>query len=115
MGGAAAPPVLYLKYIDPFMVFPMAISMKIVLLTVLGGLGSLWGPVLGAAILIPLSEYTRIVFGGTGRGVDLIIFGALIAIVACFQPQGIIGLIKLVSRKTDAARGGASPDGRVSA
>ena len=100
----------YILYIDPFMVFSMTISMKIVLLTVLGGLGSVWGPVLGAAILIPLSEYTRIVFGGTGRGVDLIIFGALIVIVACFQPQGIIGLIKSFGRR--AQKGGMGGDDR---
>ncbi len=100
----------YILYIDPFMVFSMTISMKIVLLTVLGGLGSIWGPVLGAAILIPLSEYTRIVFGGTGRGLDLIIFGTLIVIVACFQPQGIIGLIK--SGMHRVAKGGIGENAR---
>jgi branched-chain amino acid transport system permease protein len=84
--------------------------MKIVLLTVVGGLGSVWGPVLGAAILIPLSKYTRIIFGGTGRGLDLIIFGALIVIVACFQPQGIVGLIRSYGRRVQ--KGGVDGDGR---
>jgi len=100
----------YVLYIDPFMVFSMAISMKIVLLTVLGGLGSVWGPVLGAAILIPLSEYTRIAFGGTGRGVDLIIFGALIVLVACFEPQGIIGLARRLAQPNANRKGGADGD-----
>jgi branched-chain amino acid transport system permease protein len=98
----------YILYIDPFMVFATSISIKIVLLTVLGGLGSIWGPVLGSAILIPLSEYTRVAFGGTGRGIDLIIFGTLIVIVACFQPQGIIGLVRAASSR--ASKGGVTPD-----
>lgn len=61
----------YILYIDPFMVFSLDLSLKIVLLTVLGGLGTVWGPILGAALLIPLSEYTRITMGGTGKGIDL--------------------------------------------
>ncbi|MDN5331883.1 MAG: branched-chain amino acid transport system permease protein [Tepidanaerobacteraceae bacterium] len=84
----------YILYIDPFMVFTMEVSMKIVLLSVLGGLGNIYGPLIGAAILIPLSEYTRVYLGGTGKGVDLIIFGALIILVACFEPNGILGLLK---------------------
>lgn len=101
----------YILYIDPFMVFSMSVSMKIVLLTVLGGLGSLWGPVIGAAILIPLSEYTRILFGGTGKGIDLIIFGLLIIMVACFQPQGLIGLLE---RSGKLLREGESMGARAS-
>ncbi|MGB9838944.1 branched-chain amino acid ABC transporter permease [Thermovenabulum sp.] len=93
----------YILYIDPFMVFPLEISMKIVLLTVLGGIGSIYGPIIGAAVLIPLSEYTRILLGGTGKGIDLIIFGALIVIIACYEPNGIIGLLKQRSRKGDTS------------
>jgi branched-chain amino acid transport system permease protein len=70
--------------------------MEIVLLTVLGGLGNILGPIIGAAILIPLSQYTRIIFGGTGKGIDLIIFGLLVIVVACFQPNGIVGLFKQI-------------------
>jgi len=89
----------YILYIDPFMVFPLEISMKIVLLTVLGGIGSIYGPIIGAAVLIPLSEYTRIILGGTGKGIDLIIFGALIVIIACYEPNGIIGILKQKRKK----------------
>ncbi|NPV45132.1 MAG: branched-chain amino acid ABC transporter permease [Firmicutes bacterium] len=90
----------YFLYIDPFMVFALPVSMKIVLLTVLGGLGSLYGPIIGAAVLIPLSEYTRINLGGTGKGVDLIIFGLLVVIVACYQPNGIVGFFEKMRRRS---------------
>lgn len=83
----------YVLYIDPFMLFTLDISIKIVLLTVLGGIGSIYGPLIGASILIPLSEITRVKLGGTGRGIDLMIFGLLVVLVACYQPKGIIGLV----------------------
>lgn len=89
----------YILYIDPFMVFGLDISMKIVLLTVLGGLGSVYGPIIGAAILIPLSEYTRVFLGGTGKGIDLMIYGALIVIVACFEPRGVLGLFRRTKKR----------------
>jgi branched-chain amino acid transport system permease protein len=62
-------------------------------MTVLGGSGTLWGPALGAAILIPLSEYTRIWLGGTGRTVDLLIYGVLILAVCMWRPRGILSLV----------------------
>jgi branched-chain amino acid transport system permease protein len=52
----------------------------------------MWGPVVGAALLIPLSEFTRIQFGGTGRAADLVIYGALLTCVAVFQPAGLVGV-----------------------
>ena len=84
----------YILYIDPPSVLSLDISIKIVLIAVLGGAGTIIGPILGAAILIPLSEYSRILLGGTGKGVDLIVFGALILVISVFQPQGVAGFFK---------------------
>jgi branched-chain amino acid transport system permease protein len=84
----------YILYIDPPSVLSLDISIKIVLVTVLGGAGTIIGPILGSAILIPLSEYSRILLGGTGKGVDLIVFGALILIISVFQPQGVAGFFR---------------------
>ncbi|MHB8620884.1 MAG: branched-chain amino acid ABC transporter permease, partial [Chloroflexota bacterium] len=56
------------------------------------GVGTLWGPTLGALVLIPLSETTRVYLGGGGRAVDLLVYGMLIMLVATFQPRGLIGL-----------------------
>lgn len=87
----------YVLYIDPFMVFSLDISMKIVLLTVLGGIGSVFGPIIGAAIFIPLSEFTRIQMGGSGTGIDLMIYGLLIVLITCYQPRGVIGIVEKLS------------------
>ncbi|WP_245530461.1 branched-chain amino acid ABC transporter permease [Pseudothermotoga thermarum] len=90
----------YILYIDPFMVFGLDISMKIVLLTVLGGIGNIYGPIIGASILIPLSEYTRVSLGGTGKGIDLMIYGVLIVLIVCFEPKGIIGIVRTFRRRS---------------
>jgi branched-chain amino acid transport system permease protein len=59
---------------------------------VIGGIGTLWGPMLGAAILIPLTELTRSYIGGSGRGVDLIVYGGLIVAISLARPQGLVSL-----------------------
>jgi branched-chain amino acid transport system permease protein len=89
----------YLLYIDPDSVFPLSLSILICLLVVVGGVGTLWGPLVGAALMIPLSEFTRIQFGGTGSAVDLLIYGALLTIVAVFQPAGLVGLFRRLRRQ----------------
>ena len=67
-------------------------SLLMALPAVLGGIGTLWGPVLGAAILIPLTELTRFKFGGSGRGVDLIVYGTLIVLISLALPRGLLSL-----------------------
>jgi branched-chain amino acid transport system permease protein len=88
----------YVLFIDPESVFPLLLSILICLVAVLGGVGTLWGPFLGAAVLIPLSEATRVYWGGTGKAVDLMIYGGLIVLVAVFQPAGLAGLLGRVGR-----------------
>jgi branched-chain amino acid transport system permease protein len=84
----------YVMYIDPDSVFPLMLSILICLMPILGGLGTLWGPFIGAAIMIPLAEYARVWFSGSGKGLHLIIYGAIIMIMAIYQPEGIVGLLQ---------------------
>lgn len=85
--------VQYNLRVDPTMVMSLQVSMVFVLVTILGGAGTLFGPLLGAMILIPLQEYTRVLWGGLGRGTDLILFGFLIILIMVRQPKGIMGLV----------------------
>lgn len=84
----------YVFFIDPESVFPLSLSILICLIAVLGGVGTLWGPVVGAAVLVPLSEGTRIYLGGGGKALDLLIYGGLIVIIAVLQPAGLVGLVR---------------------
>ncbi len=104
--------VQYNLRVDPPMVMSLDMAMKFVLITILGGSGTLVGPLLGAAILIPLQEYTRAFWGGLGGGVDLIIFGLLIILMVVKQPAGMIGIIRDIHkrflRKKSASKGEAT-------
>ncbi|MFQ5936808.1 MAG: branched-chain amino acid ABC transporter permease [Acidiferrobacterales bacterium] len=84
----------YVLVIDPETVFPLTLSILVLLIAVMGGVGTLWGPIIGAAVLVPLSEATRIYFGGTGGTVDLMIYGGLIVLICVFRPSGVFGLFK---------------------
>ena len=79
----------YILYIDPESVMLGAISVQIVLISMLGGAGSVLGPVIGAAILVPLAETTRVMLGHKGTGVDMLIYGFLITLISVYQPQGV--------------------------
>ncbi|MFQ5958655.1 MAG: branched-chain amino acid ABC transporter permease, partial [Alphaproteobacteria bacterium] len=93
----------YILVIDPETVFPLILSILVVLMTMLGGVGTLWGPIIGAAVLLPISEMTRIYFGGSGGAEDLMIYGALIVAISIFYPKGLIGLIrKAFPERSDA-------------
>jgi branched-chain amino acid transport system permease protein len=83
----------YILYLDPESVLVLPISVQVVLIAMLGGAGSVLGPAIGAAILVPLSEVTRVKLGYKGTGLDMMVYGALITIISVYQPKGVWGLV----------------------
>ena len=76
-------------FVDPESGLGILLSVKMVIIAALGGAGTLFGPVVGAVILVPLEEATNAAFGGGGTGVTFIVYGAIIVLVARFQPGGV--------------------------
>ena len=93
----------FVSYIDPDSVMQFPFSLLMALPAVLGGVGSLWGPAVGALILIPLAELTRSYLGGSGSGLDLVIYGGLIMIVSLTRPEGILSIIKPAAKREATA------------
>ncbi|MCR4424706.1 MAG: branched-chain amino acid ABC transporter permease [Firmicutes bacterium] len=93
----------YSLYVEPEYVFNHLISVTIALIAVFGGTGNIAGPILGALILVPISELTRAWLGAGGKGIDLMIYGAFIVVICVFEPEGLVGIIRRVGR---SARGG---------
>ena len=60
----------------------------------LGGAGLLFGPLVGALILVPLEEISNSLLGGRGAGLTFVVYGAIIVIIARFLPNGILALFK---------------------
>ena len=82
----------YVLYIDPPSVFSLPLSVQVVLISVFGGYGTIYGPLLGTAILIPLINLIGAWLGGAGRGIAFMVFGGIIVIVCLLQPDGMIRL-----------------------
>lgn len=81
----------FMLYIDPMQLMTLNISMMIVLVAVMGGIGTVIGPIIGAVVLTFISEYTRVYLGKYG-GLDMILYGVLVIIIVLFLPKGLISL-----------------------
>lgn len=80
-------------FVDPESGLGILISVKMLIMAALGGAGLLFGPLVGAAILVPLEEISNNVLGGRGAGLTFVVYGAIIVVIARFQPGGILALI----------------------
>jgi branched-chain amino acid transport system permease protein len=76
-------------YIHPKSVISLDLSFEMAFIALIGGRGSIVGPVLGALLLRPVSDFSRIYFGDTLPGMHLIIFGVVLILVMIFQPRGL--------------------------
>jgi branched-chain amino acid transport system permease protein len=101
---------LYVLYIDPYNVMASRISLLVVVIALIGGRGTVWGPVLGAFFIVLLNEYTRAWLGGRGAGTDFILFGLLVVLLSLYQPRGLVGLLARPLRQPQVAVAGAGGD-----
>ena len=88
IGAAGGIYAYYLTFIDPRGMFRIIVSVQIVLAALLGGRGTIWGPVLGAFIFEPLNEVTNNEIGGGSW--RLVFYGLLLAAIVLLLPRGII-------------------------
>jgi len=84
---------LMFGFVDPDSGLGLLISVKILIIAALGGAGLLFGPLVGAVILVPLEEISNSLLGGKGAGLTFVVYGAIIVLIARFQPGGILTLI----------------------
>jgi branched-chain amino acid transport system permease protein len=80
-------------FVDPESGLGILISVKMLIMAALGGAGLLFGPLVGAAILVPLEEISNNLLGGKGAGLTFVLYGAIIMLIARFQPGGLLGLL----------------------
>jgi branched-chain amino acid transport system permease protein len=85
-------------YLDATIAFGPWISVEALLAPIIGGIGTVFGPMLGALLLLGLGEVTKTLFanlfGGAWPGADLVVFGILLIICVAFAPRGVLGVIQ---------------------
>jgi branched-chain amino acid transport system permease protein len=80
----------YLQFIDPDSLFPSALSIRFALLAIIGGIGTVAGPIIGSFILTPLDVFLRGWFGGLYAGLGFFIYGCILVAVVLVRPEGIV-------------------------
>ena len=110
---------IYVGFVDPPTVLGLDVSVQIMLICIIGGMGTLWGPVLGSLVLVPLSEALRsnmitealvkigLVNAESRIGIFLkenlshahvLLYGILVVVVILFMPDGLMGFIKKLAK-----------------
>lgn len=91
MGAAGAFYVQVFQYIDPAIAYGPSVSVEALVAAIVGGMGTVWGPVLGAVVLHLLADLTRNLFGEL-PGINMVIYGVVLVLIVVFLPRGIAGL-----------------------
>src|SRR5690242_123754 len=86
-------------FVDPESGLGILLSVKMLIMAALGGAGLLFGPLVGAAILVPLEEISNNWLGGKGAGLTFVLYGAIIVLIARFQPGGLLELVNRLMSK----------------
>jgi len=90
----------FVLFIEPARILNWPLAFEMLLITMVGGRGTLWGPLLGSIILTPIAEIVRTTFGGgIFAGVHLLIWGILVILIVFFMPKGALGLIQAGYRR----------------
>jgi branched-chain amino acid transport system permease protein len=89
----------FLTFVDPHLLASPTLSIEVVLVATIGGLGTPLGPVVAGLILIPLGEYLRAQFGGVLPGLHLLDFGVFVVGIVMLSPSGLVpALVSLFDR-----------------
>jgi branched-chain amino acid transport system permease protein len=104
MGAGGAFYVQVFQYIDPSIAFGPATSIEALVAAIVGGMGTLWGPVLGAAVLHLLAELTRNLFGEL-PGLNLLVYGVVLVLLVLFAPRGLSGVGRSLREALRGRRG----------
>jgi branched-chain amino acid transport system permease protein len=80
----------YIFYIEPFQTFSLDFSILLAMMAIIGGVGTVWGPVAGAFLVTPLQEVLQAKLGGELQGLHLVVYGTVLIVVVIVLPQGIV-------------------------
>lgn len=85
--------VQYIYFIDPNVAFSFNVSVEAALVSIVGGIGTLWGPVLGTVLLETTSALLQSWLGSGRGGVQLTVYSLILIAVILYRPAGLIGVL----------------------
>ncbi|MBI3526776.1 MAG: branched-chain amino acid ABC transporter ATP-binding protein/permease [Betaproteobacteria bacterium] len=104
-GAAGGFYAVVLLVVTPPAVFGMLVSAQALIVAMFGGVGTLWGPVIGALVLVPLSEFLHAKLGNVIPGIQGVVYGVAIVAVILLAPEGVFWKVKdiVLRRRTQEA------------
>jgi branched-chain amino acid transport system permease protein len=90
---------MYMRYIEPAMVFAVDFSVQFAVFAIVGGMGTIVGPILGSGLLVPLSTFFRSWIGGLFTPVGFFCYGIILILIILFLPGGMMKGISLIYEK----------------
>ncbi|MEH3147421.1 MAG: branched-chain amino acid ABC transporter ATP-binding protein/permease [Methylobacterium frigidaeris] len=84
---------MYLTFIEPAAMFSLTLSIQIAMFALIGGIGTVFGPLLGAVLLVPVTELARGWLGAKALGLHGLVYGLVLMLVVLFMPNGLMGLV----------------------
>jgi branched-chain amino acid transport system permease protein len=103
-------------FVNPESALGILVSVQMIIIAALGGAGTLYGPIIGAVILIPLQSATNTWLGGSGSGLTYVVYGGIIMLIARFEPGGVIEMwtqLRRLGQKRGAPAAPAAEDSRA--
>ena len=100
----------FVLFISPDKVFGVGLSVQIAVVCIIGGRGTVWGPVLGAVLLLLGEEVARRVTGGM-VGADMLLYGLILMVVIAVEPRGLAAILGRLTKRSASA--GAAGPGRA--
>jgi branched-chain amino acid transport system permease protein len=98
IGGALF--AMFVRVIDPPTLFSLQdVGVKFALLALIGGLGTIWGPIIGALVIVPVENMLRATLTGLWPGAHLAILGTVMILSALFMKRGIVGTAGALRRR----------------
>ena len=92
--------VFYESFITPDTLFAPTLALQIVLMPVIGGMGTLLGPIVGAAVFIPVQNLTISYVGTSAGSLDLVVYAVILIVVVLFAPNGLVSLGRALEKRT---------------
>lgn len=96
--------VFYIYVLEPQTIFSLDLfSLQPALNGIIGGMGTVWGPVIGAVLMTPLGEFLRFYLGTIQQGLNFVVYGLVLVATVKFIPGGIVSLIQPMIKRKKAA------------
>ena len=105
---------MYLTFIEPSAAFSLELSIQIAMFALIGGLGTVAGPLLGTILVLPAAELSRGWLSALGNGTHGFVYGVVLVLVVLFFPRGLVGhlggrALALIDRLPGSRRRGPGP------